>query len=268
MYDVIKEATDLRHLKWSRKPDGPYLMSSEIISGRFVYYKLSGYDPQSGIVGHECIYEIIACRLMDLMGVRHVEYTLVNADVDIDGHTFRTWVCRWEDYRHTGEIAITFNQYYESGKLCDETPICFCIRKRWADHISRMLLVDYIIRNRNRPAGSIMVLKHRSGRRSRLSPLSDHGCSFLIPECLLSDCIRNDFMKDTHVRSFLGAVNSRQYLYLIPDDQRKKLLIPAIIDKSDLFDGLKGILDEHCYDLIWEMISRRMKYAHAFLSDD
>ena len=257
MYDVIKEATDLRHLKWSRKPDGPYLMSSEIISGRFVYYKLSGYDPQSGIVGHECIYEIIACRLMDLMGIRHVEYTLVNADVDIDGHTFRTWVCRWEDYRQTGEIAITFNQYYESGKLCDETPICFCIRKRWADHISRMLLVDYIIRNRNRPAG-----------RSRLSPLSDHGCSFLIPECLLSDCIRNDFMKDTHVRSFLGAVNSRQYLYLIPDDQRKKLLIPAIIDKSDLFDGLKGILDEHCYDLIWEMISRRMKYAHAFLSDD
>ena len=281
MYDVIKEATDLRHLRWSRKPvtnsteamalpglNRKNLTSCEIISGRLVYYKLSGYDPQLGIVGSECVYEIIACRLMDLMGIRHVDYTLMRADVDIDGHIFRTWVCRWEDYRQSGESAVTLDEYYESKKLYGETPINFCIRKRWADYISRMLLVDYVILNRDRSWKNIMVLKDGLGRRLRLSPLSEHGCSFMEPEYLPSDYIRYDSMSDTRVRSFLGAVDSRHNLYLIPNDQRKKLLIPAVIDKCDLFDGLHGILDEDCYDLIWDMVSHRMNYARAFLNGD
>lgn len=35
----------------------------------------------NGVVGHECVNEIIVDRLLTVLGIEHLDYTLINADV-------------------------------------------------------------------------------------------------------------------------------------------------------------------------------------------
>ena len=49
-----------------------------------IYYKLSDYDSVKGIIGHESINEIIVDRLLTILGVEHLAYQLIYADVIID----------------------------------------------------------------------------------------------------------------------------------------------------------------------------------------
>ena len=58
-----------------------------------MYYKLSNFDPMRGIVGHECINEIIADRLLTLLGIEHLSYQLIHAEIQIDGTLYTTWLC-------------------------------------------------------------------------------------------------------------------------------------------------------------------------------
>ena len=58
---------DLTFLKWSHIRSssgtaGTFLKSESSINGRKIYYKLSNFDPVKGVVGHECINEIIVDR--------------------------------------------------------------------------------------------------------------------------------------------------------------------------------------------------------------
>ena len=93
MKGIIKELKDLTRLKWSKVVTalgivGKYLSSCEVKNDKTYYYKLSEYDPQLGITGHECINEFIVGRIMDFMEIEHIEYTLIHAEVYIDGHKF------------------------------------------------------------------------------------------------------------------------------------------------------------------------------------
>lgn len=54
------------------------------MSGKKIYYKLSNYDSEKGIIGHECVNEIIVDRLLSILGVEHLEYQLIHADIEID----------------------------------------------------------------------------------------------------------------------------------------------------------------------------------------
>ena len=47
------------------------------------YCKLSDYDEIKGVVGHECVNEIIVDRLLEILGVEHLNYRLIHADVYI-----------------------------------------------------------------------------------------------------------------------------------------------------------------------------------------
>ena len=71
MNDIVQEIQDLRYLKWTKTRNssgtaGSFLKSYEETGGRKIYYKLSDYDVRRGIVGHECINEIVAQRILDL----------------------------------------------------------------------------------------------------------------------------------------------------------------------------------------------------------
>ena len=78
---VIVEKQDLTYLKWSHARNssgtaGTFLKSQSVVSGEKIYYKLSGFDSEKGIVGHECVNEIIVDRLLTILGVEHLEYQL------------------------------------------------------------------------------------------------------------------------------------------------------------------------------------------------
>ncbi|MBQ1640746.1 MAG: hypothetical protein II051_05795, partial [Lachnospiraceae bacterium] len=71
---VIREKQDLTYLKWSHVRNssgtaGTFLKSEEVRDGKKIYYKLSNFDLEQGVVGHECINEIIVDRLLTLLQV-------------------------------------------------------------------------------------------------------------------------------------------------------------------------------------------------------
>ena len=68
--DIINEKQDLTYLRWSHVRGssgtaGTFLKSESTIDGVKKYYKLSNFDMEKGVIGHECINEIIVDRFRD-----------------------------------------------------------------------------------------------------------------------------------------------------------------------------------------------------------
>ena len=64
MASIIHEKQNLSHLRWdvARKSSGTvgsFLKAYSDLGGAKTYYKLSNYDAYKGVVGHECVNEII-----------------------------------------------------------------------------------------------------------------------------------------------------------------------------------------------------------------
>ena len=64
---IIHEKQDLRYLSWSlirssSGTAGSFLKATSELGNRKIYCKLSNFDPINGIVGHECVNELIADR--------------------------------------------------------------------------------------------------------------------------------------------------------------------------------------------------------------
>ena len=114
---IISQKQDLTFLKWSHIRNssgtaGNFLKSSSDIGGIKKYYKLSNYEPGKGITGHECVNEIIVDRLLTVLGVEHLDYELINADIEIDGKTYTTYLCASEDFKERGETKAALDDYY------------------------------------------------------------------------------------------------------------------------------------------------------------
>ena len=137
MYNNVNvEKQDLRHLRWSHARSssgtaGTFLKSQSTISGEKIYYKLSGYDSEKGIIGHECVNEIIVDRLLSLLGVEHLRYELIHADVEIDGKVYDTWLCASRDFKKRGESKAALDNYYQINKEEGESRYDFCVKNGW-----------------------------------------------------------------------------------------------------------------------------------------
>lgn len=118
---IIYEKQDLRKLSWERISSagwicGSFLKAVDFQNKPFRYYKLSSYDPAKGIVGHESVNELIADRLLDILGIPHVHYQLVNASIKLENKILDTWLCVSEDFRKKEESKIAFDTFYELEK--------------------------------------------------------------------------------------------------------------------------------------------------------
>ena len=182
-YNVKVEKQDLRYLKWSHVRSssgtaGTFLKSQSTVSGEKIYYKLSGYDSERGIIGHECVNEIIVDRLLSILGVEHLQYELIHADVEIDGKEYDTWLCASKDFKKPGESKAALDNYYQINKEEGESRYDFCVKNGWQSYIDTMLAVDFLILNRDRHGANIEVLRDGRKRSLRIAPLFDHGLSF------------------------------------------------------------------------------------------
>lgn len=70
--NIIHETQDFTYLKWfhirsSSGTAGTFLKSESVIEGKKIYYKLSNFDSVNGVIGHECVNEIIVARLLTLL---------------------------------------------------------------------------------------------------------------------------------------------------------------------------------------------------------
>ena len=262
--DVITELQDLRNLEWTRirkssGTAGSLLKSQSLGSNGRIYYKLSGYDSLNQISGHESVNEIIADRLLSILGIEHLSYQLIHSMVEIDKTEHETWLCASEDFKEPGDSKMPLDDYYDLHKEKDESPMSFCIRMGWESYIYEMLVVDYLILNRDRHGANIEILLNKRTGTVRPAPLFDHGLS-LMCTCLNEDAVEKfDILGDYAVQSFVGSRSAYENLSLIPANKRPQLRALEERDRELLLKDLEGALSRKHLEKIWDMIWQRWR---------
>lgn len=260
--DMMSKKQDLRHLTWSKVRNssgtaGSFLKAYSDIGGRKTYYKLSNYDSVHGITGHECVNELIVDRLLTVLEVEHLHYQLLHADILLDDRPADTWLCSSDDFKQPGETKIALDAYYQAERMVGESPLDFCIRNGWASYVYEMLVVDYLILNRDRHGANMEVLRNGKTRTVRLAPLFDHGLSLLFSCRSSGDILAADIMEDKPVQSFVGSHSARENLELIPPGKEPNFRPLQPSDREVLLAGLDAVLPEEWLEKIWQMIWNR-----------
>ena len=261
---VINEKQDLTYLKWSHIRSssgtaGTFLKSESTLHGAKIYYKLSNFDPVKGVVGHECVNEIIVDRLLTILGVEHLSYELINADIEIEGNIYSTYLCASEDFKKRGESKIALDDYYRTNAQKGESHYDFCVREGWKEYIDRMIAVDYLILNRDRHGANIEVVRNSRAHTLRIAPLFDHGLSLLYSCMSDNDGEQFDIMQDKRCQNFIGGYSCYENLQLIKD---KTKIFENKLQESDrdiIFEGMDNILSDIFINKIWNMIYERYK---------
>lgn len=168
------------------------------VKGHEIYYKLSDFDPVDRMVGFECLNELVADRLMTILGIEHLSYQLVHADIVIDGVPYNTYICKSKNFRKKSEQKVTLEDYFAMYRQPNETPFLFCQRMGWGEYIGKMLLVDFLILNRDRHGANIEVLRDSTGA-VHPAPLFDHGLSLLCRSKTPEEIRSFDVMEDRKV---------------------------------------------------------------------
>lgn len=265
---VINEIQDLTYLSWTKIRNssgtaGSFLKAYDDLGARKKYYKLSNYVAGAGIVGHESVNEVIVDRLLTLLGVEHLEYQLVHARVSVDDTEYETYVCVSEDFKDKGESKLALDVYFQTERIEGETMLDFCIRNGWEDYIYRMLVVDYIILNRDRHGANIEVLRNSAGKTLRLAPLFDHGLSLIFNDLKEEEAEMTDPLADKRVQCCVGGNSAFENLKLIPKEKLPCLNALTESDEGVLMAGLEEVLPRTWRKKIWEMIWKRWQiYAN------
>lgn len=268
MGTVYRDMVDLRHLEWTKirhssGTAGSFLKAYELRDGIRYYYKLSDYDSLRGIVGHECVNEIIADRLLDLLEIPHLPYDLIHALVLIDGREYETYLCRSRDFKLPGESKLAIDIYYQMERLPQETPFEFCIRMGWDTEIYYILSLDFLIINRDRHGANIEVLRSKSTRSIRLAPLFDNGLSLAFSAHSDEEVEEFDPMIDRKVQSWPGSNSLFDNLSLIPPE-RMRCLPPLGGDvRKAVFQGMEDVISPVLCEKIWTIITERASYYES-----
>ena len=269
MQQLILTKQDLTYLSWSKTRNssgtaGSFLKSSSEMGGGKTYYKLSNYDAFKGITGHECVNELIVDRLLGILGVEHLPYHLIYADILVDEKVLTTYLCASEDFKKPGESKTALDALYQIERLENESPLAFCKRMGWAGFIYQMLAVDFIILNRDRHGANIEVLRSKKNKTIRPAPLFDHGLS-LIFNCTDESSVKAfDVMEDKPVQCFVGSKSAYENLKMIPAESIPIFNPLKESDRSVLFEGLENALPDVWLDKIWEMLLKRWNYYADF----
>ena len=262
MTDIIKELQDYRYLSWTktRKSSGTagsFLKAYDDTGDTKKYYKLSDYDPMKGIVGHECVNEIIVQRLIDKWQFPHLEYKLIHALVTIDDKEYVTWLCESEDYKKKDETKLPLEDYYLINRSEGEDPLDFCIRMGWTEYVYEMLLIDYLVLNRDRHGANIEVLRSQKDKTIRLAPLFDHGLS-LVCRCHSPEELESfDVMEDRPVQAFIGTGSTFENVHILPKTFVNTLTPLSHDDIEEIMSGIEEIIGKQYVDKICTMIWER-----------
>lgn len=256
---LIKEKQDLTYLSWSvyrhsSGTAGSFLKAYSALGGKKIYYKLSNFDKVRGVIGHECVNELIVDRLLTLLRIPHLSYDLIHADVLVDGRSHEVYLCGSEDFKQAGESKIAFDAYKDMEAFPDETVIDFCKRCGWTEYIYQMLIVDYLILNRDRHGGNIEVLRNSRNKSVRLAPIFDHGLSLLY-SCQDDEAVEAfDVMADKPCNNYVGSKSTFENLCMIPCGSMPLIDSLHQSDRQFILGGLDGVISRALQDKIWEMI--------------
>ena len=266
--DVEASLQDLTSLDWaessvSSATGGSYLKARLGEGSSATYYKLSCYDEVNGVYGHECVNEVLVARLMDMLCISHVPYQLVHARVRIGGEDHETWITASPSFRKKGESKVALARFYRWNHLENEGRMEFCARFGWSEYVQKMMLVDYLIGNRDRHGGNLEVLKGRDGEL-RMAPLFDNGMSLCFSTGNARQLHMIDPLQDIVANNFLGSRSLEENLLrFVPPSLPIGRLRP--VHKNDLIQGIAPALEQSVegadgqefLEFLWHMIWER-----------
>ena len=256
---------DLSYLNWSKTKN------SSGSAGSFLkayydnkYYKLSNFDNIRGIIGHESINEYVVDRLLDILQIEHVHYELVNADIVINDKKYNTYVCISQDFKNKNESKTALDTYCLSREEKNLSPIEMLIDMGFDDYINNLLLVDFLIINRDRHGANIEIIKNTKTNKIRLSPLYDHGLSLFFNINDFSELINVDYLQDKRIQSFLGSNSLFENLKLMSKYPKINKLTSS--DKEYIFYELKDVMPDIWIESVYNLLNKRIEfYENTFI---
>lgn len=233
-----------------KEPDGVY------------YYKLSAFNSAVGFYGHESINEVIVYRLCKILGIPCTEFKLVKVRVKLGGILYETYACKSKSYKKESEIAISLEDLYLETRRKNETILEFIRRNKLNSILDYMLVLDYLILNRDRHGANIEIIKGKDGKL-RPATFFDNGLSFI---CTITPEFPNykqsiegfNELIDLPVNNYIGSRSLQYNLQYITNPVIVNKLVKR--DKSRLFYNMRGILSEEYKDKIWAIITLRYSY--------
>lgn len=262
--NVIRGLQDYKYLSFSINrhssgTDGTFLKAVDEKMDKRYYYKLSNYNSADGFFGHESVNEIIVDRLLNIIGIKHLHYDLIYAQVSINKQIYQTYMCVSENYKKNEESKISFELFYDNKKYENEDIFSFSNRYDLLDDIEDIILVDYLIDNRDRHGANIEVLHNKTTGSYRLAPIFDNGLSLLF-SCTNEDMIKEyDVTKKIKAQSYFGNNDLEKNLLLIRQNKMKIINKLSKEDKEYIFKDLDGIISKNHQDKIWRLINKRIE---------
>lgn len=266
MYNI----KDMSYLEWDTNPTktlgtgGTYLKAIDRNNGKTKYYKMSMYDSYlNKVVGYESVYEIIVYRLCKKLGIKSLQYRLIKAKIKVNRGKENeakliAYITESEEFKRRGERKYTFENFYMQNKRANENTLDFVRRIGFRKYVDKMMLIDFIVANRDRHGANIEVLKSDKGLR--LAPIFDNGMSFMAPYGDNIDAIRTfNVRMDVKANNFIGSRSLQSNLGLISEP----VIVHALrdCDKSAIMYNLKECMPQEVQDKVWCMIMERYNYA-------
>lgn len=272
MVDISFRTVDLSNISWSFGKDSPgtagmYLKSRIKRNNTQYFLKLSAYNSYDGVYGNEVVYEIIAQRVAKLLGIHYLHMYLFPAKVCLDGKKLSTYVVCSKDYRDIGEERVSFEMLYQLyGKgMSTEEFILSDLMEKYRETLLGMLVLDYIIYNRDRHSNNIEFLYNPIKNLYRIAPIMDHGCC--LTSVLYDDWKSKDstyFSIDSPVNNCIGSFSLLTNL--------KNICKGRIYYEGDahlpesIMGGISKILGGDLSDFIYNMLEWRWNNALEILN--
>lgn len=124
-----------------------------------------------------------------------------------------------------------------------------------------MMLVDYLIANRDRHGSNIEVILSPDGS-ARLAPIFDNGLSFVAPFAGQRDAIEAfDPLRRVATTNYIGSRFLEDNLRdIAPVELTHELKLE---DRAALFAGLEHAAPDYLLEKMWEIVRERWSYYAA-----
>lgn len=218
-----------------------------------IFYKASTFGYEQGFIGHEAINEVIVSYFLDLIGVPHVSYKLLETIIPTEYGNFQTHVCSSEDFKR-GRTTMHYEDFEANTKLSDMSQMDFLRSISALPYVHQMFFVDYCILNRDRHGANIDMFSPRE-----FVPLYDNGLSFVAPYMDNETAVMQfEPMKDYRANNYIGSKSLYENLCTIPAQE----LVLHDLDKKrmELFIYDTPLSPVHQM-AIWKTLNARWEYA-------
>ena len=224
---------------------------------RRMFYKFSSIREDGTPVGFEAINEFLVAKVLAVLGIPHIDYTLSFVDRTLNGTIIRLPCSTSYDYKSEGQTAIPLELYcavmgIEPDAAMDELGL--------RGGLNQMYLADYLLRNTRRTRRDVELYTAADGRIA-MAPLFDNGSSLIVDEDMLKLVQHGqlDLTDDVQVEGINGVAPLVTNLEHIT----QPVLVHKLTDKllHDALYGFRSVLTNGHVAAIEEMVKARYDNA-------